>query len=258
MCLSRDAALSAPMLDIDEEKSAIRLWQDHGDRRALEILIRSHARLAWSVARRWTDNPAHLEDLVAAGMIGLVRAAERFDRTRDVRFATYSVWWIRNEVTDALPRVRGVVDVPLRAASTSQAVTIVHGQLALDAAPGEDDLDILGSLPADDPGPEEQMLSEAADHVMCAALAEALAALPTLELTGNPIVVYEPYVEGTQDEKQFRVVKDRERWFNVVMGEKMELDEWTTDRLAERVPLPEGLARRLTMRLGVWDRRTAS
>ncbi len=72
------------------------------------------------------------------------------------------------------------------------------------------------------------------------------------ELTGNPIVVYEPYVEGTQDEKQFRVVKDRERWFNVVMGEKMELDEWTTDRLAERVPLPEGLARRLTMRLGVW------
>ena len=80
MCLSRDAALSAPMLDIDEERSAIRLWQDHRDRRALETLVRAHARLAWSVARRWTDNPAHLEDLVAAGMIGLVRAAERFEQ----------------------------------------------------------------------------------------------------------------------------------------------------------------------------------
>lgn len=54
-----------------------------------------------------------------------------------------------------------------------------------------------------------------------------------------------------QDDKQFRVVKDRERWFYVVMGEKMELDEWSTDRMAERLPLPIKLARRLTMRLQV-------
>ncbi|ETX16322.1 RNA polymerase sigma-70 factor [Roseivivax halodurans JCM 10272] len=169
------------MLDIEEERSAIRRWQEDGDRRALETLIRSHARLAWSVARRWTDNPTHLEDLVAAGMIGLVRAAERFDRTRDVRFATYSVWWVRNEITDALPHVRGVVDVPLRAASTSQAVTIVHGKLALDAAPEEDDIDILGNLPDAEAGPEERMLLQASENVMIYALTEALATLPPLE-----------------------------------------------------------------------------
>ncbi len=72
------------------------------------------------------------------------------------------------------------------------------------------------------------------------------------ETTGLPIVVYEPFLEATQDEKQFRVVKDRERWFNVVMGEKMELDEWATDKLAERIPLPVDLARLLTMRLDVY------
>ncbi len=71
------------------------------------------------------------------------------------------------------------------------------------------------------------------------------------ETTQRPIVVYEPFLEATQDEKQFRVVKDRERWFNVVMGEKMELDEWATDRMAERVPLPEELTQVLTMRLDV-------
>lgn len=71
------------------------------------------------------------------------------------------------------------------------------------------------------------------------------------EVTKNPIVVYEPFLEGTQDEKQFRVVKDRERWFNVVMGEKMELDEWSTDRAAERVPLPVELAKQLTMDLEI-------
>jgi hypothetical protein len=68
-------------------------------------------------------------------------------------------------------------------------------------------------------------------------------------VTQQPIVVYEPFLEGTQDEKQYRVVKDRERWFNVVMGEKLELDEASTDRLAERVPLPEALAKALALRL---------
>jgi Helicase conserved C-terminal domain len=71
------------------------------------------------------------------------------------------------------------------------------------------------------------------------------------ELSGHPILVYEPFLEATQDEKQFRVVKDRERWFNVIMGERLELDEWTTDRLAERVELPEAAAQELAFRLEV-------
>jgi SNF2 family DNA or RNA helicase len=71
------------------------------------------------------------------------------------------------------------------------------------------------------------------------------------ELTHQPIVVYEPFLEGTQDEKQYRVVKDRERWFNVVMGEKLELDEASTDRLVERVELPVELARSLALRLEI-------
>ena len=71
------------------------------------------------------------------------------------------------------------------------------------------------------------------------------------EITGLPIVVYEPFLEGTQDEKQFRVVKDRERWFNVVMGEKLQLDERSTERLAERVPLPAEAAAEIALRLEV-------
>jgi hypothetical protein len=71
------------------------------------------------------------------------------------------------------------------------------------------------------------------------------------ERSGQPIVVYEPFLEATQDEKQYRVVKDRERWFNVIMGERMALDEASTDRLASRVPLPNELAKSLSMRLEV-------
>lgn len=66
-----------------------------------------------------------------------------------------------------------------------------------------------------------------------------------------PVVVYEPYLAGTHDEKLFRVVKDRERWFGVVMGDPPRDDERATEEAAERVPLPDGLAARLTMDLSV-------
>jgi ERCC4-related helicase len=77
------------------------------------------------------------------------------------------------------------------------------------------------------------------------------------ELVGRPILVFEPFIEATQDEKVFRVMKDRERWFNVVMGAKLELDEWSTDRIAGRVELPEGAAAPLGVDLAVW-RQTAT
>jgi superfamily II DNA or RNA helicase len=64
------------------------------------------------------------------------------------------------------------------------------------------------------------------------------------------ILVYLPYIAATQDEKMFRVVRDRERWFQIVMGSKYEIGEAATDRRASRVPLPETVQRRLTMHLG--------
>jgi hypothetical protein len=63
------------------------------------------------------------------------------------------------------------------------------------------------------------------------------------------------YIAETQDEKMYRVVMDRERWFSVVMGEKFNTDAWSTERLAQRVPLPESLARRLAFRLEVAGRK---
>jgi hypothetical protein len=71
------------------------------------------------------------------------------------------------------------------------------------------------------------------------------------EQARRPIHVYLPFVTATQDEKMYRVVRDRERWFSVVMGERYQLDERSTDRLAERVPFPEEAARALAFDLSV-------
>lgn len=72
------------------------------------------------------------------------------------------------------------------------------------------------------------------------------------ELCRRPIRVCQPFIAGGADEKMFRVLRDRERWFQVVMGQKFEFDEATSDELAIRVPLPPELAERLTFDLARW------
>jgi len=60
-----------------------------------------------------------------------------------------------------------------------------------------------------------------------------------------------PFIGGTQDEKQYRVVMDRERWFQVLMGEEYRTDEFSTERAAERVPLPIAAAGALAFNLSI-------
>ncbi|MBS3822093.1 MAG: DEAD/DEAH box helicase, partial [Phycisphaerae bacterium] len=69
------------------------------------------------------------------------------------------------------------------------------------------------------------------------------------ERCGRAIHVYLPYVAETQDEKMYRVVMDRQRWFQVVMGERYQVDARTTDKLAERIPLPTAAAEELAFKL---------
>jgi superfamily II DNA/RNA helicase len=69
------------------------------------------------------------------------------------------------------------------------------------------------------------------------------------ERVGKSIRLFLPFLAATQDEKMFRVVRDRERWFQIIMGENYEVDEAATDRRAERIPLPMQVQRELSMRL---------
>lgn len=72
------------------------------------------------------------------------------------------------------------------------------------------------------------------------------------EVCRCPILVYEPFIAGGADEKMFRVLRDRERWFQIVMGQKFEFDEKTSESMARRIPLPMELADSLTFDLACW------
>ena len=72
------------------------------------------------------------------------------------------------------------------------------------------------------------------------------------EVCLRPIMVYEPFLAGSADEKMFRVLRDREHWFQIVMGQKFEFDEATSEVLSSRVPLPMEVGEALKFNLARW------
>ncbi len=82
-----------------------------GDESARQELARSNLPFVISVARKFQNRGARLDDLVQEGNVGLMKAIEHFDSKKNVRFATYAVWWIRAYITrylkDNRSQVRG-------------------------------------------------------------------------------------------------------------------------------------------------------
>jgi hypothetical protein len=74
-----------------------------------------------------------------------------------------------------------------------------------------------------------------------------------VEQCGKSIHIYHPYIAATQDEKMYKVVMDRARWFNILMGEEYKEDLVSTEAIAERISLPEKVVRDLSFKLEVYN-----
>ena len=103
------AAMSAPLLAVDTEQELARAWRDRHDEAALHQLTSAHLRLVIAIAARFRAYGLPMSDLVQEGSIGLMQAAARFDPDRQVRFSTYSGWWIRAAIQDFILRNWSIV-----------------------------------------------------------------------------------------------------------------------------------------------------
>ncbi|MCH7646711.1 MAG: RNA polymerase sigma factor RpoD/SigA [Nitrospinae bacterium] len=102
---------SLPMLTREEEIKLARRVQK-GDRDAIRKLVEGNLRFVVSVASKFSASSIPMIDLVNEGNIGLMRAAEKFDPDRGVKFITYAVWWIRAAIQSALAKQSGVIGMP--------------------------------------------------------------------------------------------------------------------------------------------------
>ena len=106
-----DVASSQPLSSAEEVELAVRIHK--GDQKARATLIEANLRFVITVAYEYQNQGVPLVDLISAGNVGLITAAERFDETRGFKFISYAVWWIRQSILQTLAEHARVVRLPL-------------------------------------------------------------------------------------------------------------------------------------------------
>lgn len=97
-------AMRAELLDAETELRLAYAWRDERDEEALHRLITAYMRLAISMAAKFKRYGAPMNDLIQEASVGLMKAADKFDPDRGVRFSTYAVWWIKASIQDYVMR----------------------------------------------------------------------------------------------------------------------------------------------------------
>jgi RNA polymerase primary sigma factor len=102
-----------PLLSREEEEELIKKAKE-GDKEALDKLITANLRFVVSIASQYMEYGVPFADLIAAGNLGLVEAAKRFDPSKGVKFITYAVWWIRQSITNLIWHETDIIRKPNR------------------------------------------------------------------------------------------------------------------------------------------------
>src|ERR1041385_2483438 len=135
--------------DEDEPELELAKRIEKGDMEAKERMINCNLRLVVSIAKRYQTQGITLGDLVQEGVLGLIRAAEKFDWRKGFKFSTYATWWIRQAVQRGVANKARTIRIPVHVVEREQKVSRARRELVatLERDPTPEEISKHSKLP---------------------------------------------------------------------------------------------------------------
>ncbi len=125
---------------------------ERGDLEAKERLVNSNLRLVIANARKYQGHELPLLDLIQEGILGLIRAAEKFDHRKGFKFSTYATFWVRQAIQRALDNRARTIRIPVHLGQRERKMARAQRELAaqLGRDPTEEELAAAAELTVDE------------------------------------------------------------------------------------------------------------